>query len=108
MGFPPYTVRACAFSHEVYPLHTSGFYSAEYDLWFANPTCYNLMRLKNGDLDMKKNPSLVSTLIEVRNKHYPPEVIERNRKKLTAKIHNNYYTVVRQVHQRSDGKEQSA
>ena len=105
MGFPPYTVRACAFSHEVYPLHTSGFYSAEYDLWFGNPTCYNLMRLKNGDLDMKKNPSLVSTLIEVRNKHYPPEVIERNRKKLTAKIHNNYYTVVRQVHQRSDGNE---
>lgn len=108
MSFPPYTVRACAFSHEVYSLNTCGFYSAEYDLWFANPTCYNLMRLKNGDLNMKKNPSLVSTLIEVRNKHYPPEVIERNRRKLTAKIRNNYYTVVRQVHQRSDGKEQSA
>lgn len=105
MGFPPYTVRACAFSHETYPLNTTGFYSAEYDQWFANPTCYNLMRLKNGDLNIKKNSDLVSTLIEVRNKHYPPEVIERNRKRLAEHIRNKYYTVVRQVHQRSDNKQ---
>ena len=102
MGSPPYTVRACAFSHEVYHLNTSGFYSAEYDLWFANPTCYNLMRLKNGDIDMKNNPVLVSTLIKIRNNHYSPEVIDRNRKKLAANIRNNYYILVRQVHQRSD------
>jgi hypothetical protein len=105
MGFPPYTVRACAFSHQTYPLNTSGFYSVEYEQWFANPTCYNLMRLKNGDLDMKKNPDLVSTLIKIRNEHYFPELIERNRKKLAQHIRNNYYTVVRQVHQRTDNKD---
>jgi len=63
------------------------------------------MRLKNGELDMKKNPDLVSSLIEVRKRHYPPDVIERNRKKLTANIRNNHYTVVRQVHSGSNGKE---
>ena len=76
----PVPVRVCGFSHEAYSLSTSGFYSLEYDMWFANPTCYQLMRLKNGDLDMKKNPGLVKTLIEIRNNLYPPEMIEKNRR----------------------------
>jgi len=103
-----YNVRVCAFSHQVYHLNTVGFYSEKYDAWFSNPTCYQLMRLKNGELNMKNNPSLVSTLIDIRNKHYSTDVIERNRKKLTEKIRNNYYTVVRQIHQTSDGKGRDA
>ena len=94
----PHPVRVCGFSHEVYSLSTTGFYSVEYDMWFANPTCYQLMRLKNGDLNMKNNPDLVKTLIETRNRHYSPEVLMRNRNRLTRDLKNGTYKIVRRVH----------
>lgn len=97
-GAKTYDVRVCAFSHEMHHKDTSGFYSVEFDAWFSNPTCYNLMRLKTGSLDVTKNKHLFETLVAIRDKHYPAHVIQRNREKLAHKIRSGEVRVIRQVH----------
>ena len=101
LGGKTYDVRVCAFSHEMHHKDTTGFHSIEFDAWFSNPTCYNLMRLKTGSLDVTKNKHLFETLVAIRDKLYPTEVIQRNREKLASKIRSGEVRVIRELHRDS-------
>tara|TARA_A200000159_G_C6987799_1_gene200325 strand:+ start:157 stop:498 length:342 start_codon:yes stop_codon:yes gene_type:complete len=94
----PLNVRVCHFCHAAHHRDTTGFDSIEFDNWFCNTTCYQLMRLKTGTLNFTKTNGIAKTLIDIRNKHYSADMIERNRRNLTDKIHNGTYKIIRKVH----------
>ena len=94
----PINVRVCHFCHATHHRDTGGFDSIEFDNWFCNTTCYQLMRLKTGSLNFTKTNGLAKTLIDIRDKHYSANVIERNRRDLTEKLRNGTYKIIRKVH----------
>ncbi len=87
---PPMPVRICGFSHTCHRLDCAGHLSLEHGVWYCSVTCYQLQRLFNGEpmtLDQMR------VLCDVRDNHYPNEVIEANKER------TEYLLATRQVKQ---------
>ena len=75
----PVPVRICAYSHTAHRLDCSGHLSLQHNAWYSSVTCYQLQRLLNGE-PMTRDQMRI--LCDIRNEHYPSEVIEANKEKI--------------------------
>jgi len=81
-------MRICGYSHTAHRLDCSGHLSLEHGAWYSSVTCYQLQRLLNGEPVTKDQ---MRVLCDIRNKHYPSEVIKAN------KEHTAYLLATRQI-----------
>ncbi len=74
-------VKCCDLCYKTHRKDEQGFVSTKYRAWFCGTPCYYVFLLMNGELD-KTNFVVYDEVVRMKEKHYPLELIERNRDKV--------------------------
>jgi len=93
----PASVKICSYCYSQNRLDVSGFSSIRLEAWFCHKYCHNLALLTTGDTRQSDNPLYYKHLIESREKVFPKNMIQNNRKWLRDDIRNKYIKVIKHI-----------
>jgi hypothetical protein len=74
-------VKCCDLCYKTHHKDEQGFVSTKLRAWFCGTSCYYVFLLMNGELD-HSNTVLYNEVVQMKEKHYPLELIERNKDKV--------------------------
>ena len=74
-------VKCCDLCYKTHRKDEQGFVSTKFRSWFCGTPCYYVFLLMNGELD-KSNSVVYNEVLQMKEKHYPYELIQRNKDKV--------------------------
>ena len=104
-SFLPAKVKVCSYCYSQHTMDTQGFQSLRMDAWFCHKYCHNLALLTTGKMRQSDNPDYYKHMIESREKVFPGDTIQRNRKQLREDIRNKTIKVVKNVYEQEPTSE---
>lgn len=81
--------KCCDYCFSINRKDEDGFTSVQHSMWFCGMMCYYLHLMSIGQVD-KTNTVLYNELMRVKEKHYPFDVIRKNKEKMEQHAGRTY------------------
>ena len=90
-------VRLCRVCWTTHHPDTTGSTSRELEEWYCSEGCRYIRRLRCGLLQAKDGQGIYNEVLNMWQRHCPPDVIKHRRDKVLARIANDEERVIREV-----------
>tara|TARA_B110001469_G_C9395435_1_gene203698 strand:+ start:194 stop:556 length:363 start_codon:yes stop_codon:yes gene_type:complete len=96
---PKAIVKVCAHCYSQNTTDTQGFHSIRMDAWFCHKYCHNMTLIKRGETRQSNNTEYYKHIINSRNKIFPNNKIQKNRRQLQDDIRYKQINVIKNVYE---------
>jgi hypothetical protein len=95
--FIPEKVKVCSYCYSQQTTDTQGFQSLRMDAWFCHKYCHNMALLTTGEVRQSDSPDYYKHLIDSRDRVFPGNTIQRNRRWLREDIRSKKIKVIKNI-----------
>lgn len=92
-------VKVCSYCYSQQRMDTQGFHSVRMDAWFCHKYCHNMALVTTGEMRQSECPEYYTHIISSRDKVFPNNKIQKNRRQLREDIRHKQISVIKSIYE---------